>query len=218
MDEMRKQHRNLSVAYYDYRKAYDNVHHDWVLCAYNWIEIPKDVTSVLSELMKRWKTKLVVWDGNDKNVNRWINITCGFLQGDSYSPVGFCLTGIPVCILLSETRGYKMGPPGKREVKRTPSLFIGDLKVYQEGHQQLVAVNEMLIQANNDTGACYGTFKCAEIVFEHGKMVKGEGLKVLEDRMQAFEPKIDYTFRFLGIEQAEGIKAKEVLLRVKTEM
>ena len=122
MDEVRKQHRNLSITYYDYRKAYDNVHHDWMLSDYNWIGIPKDVISVLSELMKRWKIRLEVWDGNDKSVNRWVNITCGFLQGDSYSPVGFCLIKIPVCI-LSETRGYRMGPPGKREVKRTHSLF-----------------------------------------------------------------------------------------------
>ena len=53
MDEVRKQQRNLSVAYYDYRKAYDNVHHDWMLCVYNWIRIQKDVISVLNELMKR---------------------------------------------------------------------------------------------------------------------------------------------------------------------
>ena len=73
--------------------------------------------------MKRSKTRLEVWDENNKSVSRWINITCGILQGDSYSPVGFCLTEIPVCILLSETRGYRMGPPGKREVKRTQFIY-----------------------------------------------------------------------------------------------
>ena len=213
MDEVRKQQRNLSVAYYGYRKTCDNVDHDWMLRVYNWIGIPKGVISVFSELMKRWKTRLEVWDGNDKSVSRWINISCGFLLGDSHSPVGFCLTEILVCILLSETRGYRMSPRGKREVKKTHTLFMDDLKVYQEGHQQLVAINEMLVQASNDTGACYGISKCAEIVFEHGKMVKGEGLKVLEERMQALDRIVDDTHRFLGIEQGEGIKAK-----VKTEI
>ena len=38
----------------------------------------------------------------------------------------------------------------------------------------------MLVQASHDTGACYGISMCAEIVFEHGRMVKGVGLNVLE--------------------------------------
>ena len=37
--------------------------------------------------------------------------------------------------------------------------------------------NEVIVQASHDTGV----LKCAEIVFEHGKMVKGEGLEVLEE-------------------------------------
>ena len=39
---------------------------------------------------------------------------------------------------------------GSARGKRTHSLFIDDLKVYQESHQQLVGVNEMLVQASHD--------------------------------------------------------------------
>ena len=39
-----------------------------------------------------------------------------FLQGETYSPVGFCCTRIPVMMLLEESDGYKMGPPGKTEI------------------------------------------------------------------------------------------------------
>ena len=35
----------------------------------------------------------------------------------------------------------------------------------------------MIVKASNDTGTCYGVAKCAEIVFERGKMVKGEDRK-----------------------------------------
>ena len=58
-----------------------------------------------------------------------------------------------------------MGPPGQREINRTHSLFIDDLKVYQESHSMLKTVNEMIVQASHDMGACYGVSKCAEIVF-----------------------------------------------------
>ena len=77
-----------------------------------------------------------------------------------------------------------MGEPGKRDVIWTHSLFVDDLKVYQESHNLLKEINEVIVQVSLDTGACYGVSKCAEIVFEHGKIVKGEGLQVLQERMK----------------------------------
>ena len=77
-----------------------------------------------------------------------------------------------------------MGPPGSRDVSRTRSLFVDDLKVYQESYEILRDVNEVIVQASHDTGACYGVSKCAEIVFQRGKMVRGEGLEVLKERMK----------------------------------
>ena len=66
---------------------------------------------------------------------------CDFLQGDSYSPVGFCISEIPICKLLQESKGYRMGLPGKRDVKCTHSLFVDDLKVHQESHKTLKDIN-----------------------------------------------------------------------------
>ena len=60
--------------------------------------------------------------------------------------------------------------------------------------------------------------KCAEIVFEQGKMVKGEGLEVLEEKMKATDPDENDICTFLGIEQADGIKTKKVFERVKGEV
>ena len=50
------------------------------------------------------------------------------------------------------------------------------------------SVKEMIVQASNDTGACYGVAKCAEVVFERGKMVKGEGFQMLNERMKSIDP------------------------------
>ena len=62
------------------------------------------------------------------------------------------------------------------------------MKVYQESHKILRDVNEVIVQESHDTGACYGISKCAEIVFERGKMVRGEGLEILEERMKTIDP------------------------------
>ena len=105
-----------------------------------------------------------------------------------------------------------MGGPGNRVVKRTHSLFVDDLKVYQESH------NAFIVQASHNTGVCYGVSKCAEVIFEHGKMVRGEGLQVLEERMKTMDPNENEIYKFLGIEQADGIRTNTVFERVKEEV
>ena len=143
-----------------------------MLRVYQWIGVPDEVIKLISSLMELWKTRLEFWSKGEKMANRWINISCGFLQGDSYSPVGFCISEIPVCRLLQPSMGYRMDPPESRDVSRTHSLFLDDLRVYQENHQVFRDVNEVIVQASHNTGACYGVLKCAEIVFERGKMVR----------------------------------------------
>ena len=218
MEEVKQHHRNLAVAFYDYKKAYDKVHHDWMIRVYDWIRIPRNVIRLIVDLMSKWKTRLEIWNGSETMTSRWIRILCGFFQGDSYSPVGFCITEIPVCILLQHSTGYRMGEPGNRVVKRTRSLFVDDLKVYQESHKALKIANEIIVQASHDTGACYGVSKCAEIIYQNGKMVRGEGLQVLEERMKMMNPDENEIYKFLGIEQADGIKTKAVYERVKEEV
>ena len=46
-----------------------------------------------------------------------------------------------------------MGEPGKRDVSRGHSLFVDDLKVYQESHNLLKEINEVIVQTSLDTGA-----------------------------------------------------------------
>ena len=140
------------------------------------------------------------------------------MQGDNYSPVGFCISEIPVCLLLQQSKGYRMGPPECRDINQTHSLFVDDLKQYQESHETLKDVNEIIVQTSHDTGACYGVTKCVEIVFEHGKMVKGEGLQVLEEHMDSMNPDKNEIYNLLGIEQADGIKTKRVYEWVKHEV
>ena len=55
-------------------------------------------------------------------------------------------------------------------------------------------------------------------MFERGKMVRGEGLEVLEERMKTMDADEKEIYNFLGIEQADGIKTKNVFERVKSEV
>ena len=67
------------------------------------------------------------------------------MQGDSYSPVGFGLTEVPITMMLEETDGYKLGKAAQRETKRTHSFFIDDLKLYQRNHAKWEIANEITV-------------------------------------------------------------------------
>ena len=86
--------------------------------------------------------------------------------------------------------------------------------MYQESHEILRDVNGVIAQTSHDTGACCGVLKCKEIVFWRGKMVGGEGLEAPEERMKRMDPDENETYKFVGIEQAYGIKTKSVFERV----
>ena len=49
-------------------------------------------------------------------------------------------------------------------------------------------------------------------------MIRGEGLQVLHERMKTMDPDQNEIYKFLGVEQADGIKAKEVYARVNEEV
>ena len=164
--------------------------------------------------MSGWKTRLKVTENGKTTKSRVICIVRGFLKGDSYSPIGFCLTKVPVVMLMEDTDGYMMGQEGERGVKRTHSLFVDDLKVYQENNQKLEVINEIIIKASMDTGARYGVKKYAKIVFKKGKMVKGIGLTVLEEKMKALDPSRNENYKFLECEQVDKISVKQVMERV----
>ena len=68
----------------------------------------------------------------------------------------------------------------------------------------------MIMKASMDTGACYRIKKYAEIVFRKGKMIKGEGLAVLEEKMDALDPNKNEIYKFLGCEQADKINVNEL--------
>ena len=76
-------------------------------------------------------------------------------------------------------------------------------------------MNEMIVKASMDTGGCYRVKKCADIVFRKRKMINGEGLVVLEEKMDALDLNKNGIYKFLGCDK---IDVKRVMERVKKEI
>ena len=70
----------------------------------------------------------------------------------------------------------------------------------------------MILQASNDTGnACYGVAKFAEICWDGRSWRFGKA----KWKMKTIEHDENEIYKFLGVEQADGIKIKEVSHRAK---
>ena len=102
---------------------------------------PKRMVQMIKQLMCGWNTRLEVTSKGEKRDKQMDQHT------ERISSVGFCLTEVPVAILIGQSDGYMVGPPGKRNLKMSHSLFINDLKVYQQSHERLKIVIEAIVEA-----------------------------------------------------------------------
>ena len=60
LEEVRKHKENPAVAYYDYQKAFDKVHHNWMVKVCTWMEYPENFVKIIGTMMEKWRTRLEV--------------------------------------------------------------------------------------------------------------------------------------------------------------
>ena len=57
---------NLAVAVYTYKKAYNKLHHDWMIRVYKLIGILRSVIKLIKGLMRKWKMRWEIWSAGEK--------------------------------------------------------------------------------------------------------------------------------------------------------
>ena len=70
--------------------------------------------------------------------------------------------------------------------------------MYEESHKRHEIVTEIIVNLSSDTEGCYGVENCAEVMFKDGKMIKGMGLDILQEKMRVLDPNENEIYRFLG--------------------
>ena len=96
LDEVRKHQRNLFMMWFDYKKAFDSVPHDWILKSLRLCQVPEKIINTIENLMKVWSTKLYLKDV-ESDV---IDYLSGVLQGDCMSLIILILCLNPLSFLL----------------------------------------------------------------------------------------------------------------------
>ena len=130
------------------------VPHSWIVECLQLFGIAQNVTNMLADSMKKWRTELT----SCGEVLGEVNIRRGIFQGDSLSPLLFVVALIPLSLVL---RSVKPAYEFTNKEKINHLLFMDDLKLFAKSEKGL----ELLVQAvkvfNKDVGMEFGLDKCA---------------------------------------------------------
>ena len=108
------------------KKAFDSVPHEWILRFLELFKVSPRVIGFLKHNMKKWRTQLTLTHESGTLTSDNINIRRGVFQGDSLSPLLFCISLIPLSLELNSSGyGYKIGTE-----RITHLFYMDDLKLH----------------------------------------------------------------------------------------
>ena len=201
--------RCLSMAWVDYRKAYDLVPHSWLLKIMGLTKIAGNLCELIENSMGNWETELSC---AGEKLGR-IHINHGIFQGDSLSPLLFVMAMIPLSLLLNKEHfGYKFN---RNEAKINHLLFMDDLKLYAKTERELEELMIVVDRYSSDIGMEFGFDKCAMIVIKAVVKVKSEGIVLpTGDVIKELDRN---GYKYLGVLQECDIKHREMKENVRNE-
>ena len=153
--------RNLSVAWIDYCKAFDSVPHSWIIRCLELYKVDDTLREFLKSQMSHWKTDITLNHSEGEIQIPGVKIKRGIFQGDSLSPLLFCLTIDPLSKLLKKQNiGYNIGKiRGDDAMKQLVShlLFMDDLKLYADCDENLNKLMQTVHSFSKDIHMDFGT-------------------------------------------------------------
>ena len=202
LKDCRRRHTNLSMAWIDYKTAYDLVPHSWIIECMKMFGIAENVTNLLGKSMEQWKLSLT---SNGKDLGE-VDVKRGIFQGDSLSPLLFVLCMIPLSLVLRKVNVcYEWG---KKRYKLNHLLFMDDLKLFSKSEEQTETLVRTVHIFSTDIGMEFGLKKCGILVMKRGKVVRCEGITLPNGEIMKEVEKQGYTY--LGIIELDKIKEKEM--------
>ena len=208
--DCKKRLTNLSMAWIDYRKAFDMVPHSWILECLGFFGCALNVCKFIEMSMSKWRSELVAGG----KVLGGVEIRRGLFQGDSLSPLLFVLCVVPLTLVLREVKaGYKMK---EMNGKINHLLYIDDLKLYGKNNDQIDSLVRTVNLVSKDIGMEFGIKKCGILSLKRGKVTEHEGIILPSgDKMKSIEDEGGY--KYLGILEMDVFLEKEMKEKVMKE-
>ena len=210
MKEVKSRRKNLSMAWVDYRKAYDMIPHSWLMECLEALKVNQNVRNLLSETMKSWRVEMMCKD----EILGEVRIKRGIFQGDALSPLLFVISMIPLTSILRKAApGYEFA---SSKVKINHLLYMDDLKLYGKTQKDLESLIQTVRIYSSDIGMEFGLEKCASLIMKRGKIVESDGITLPDDKMIR-NLQEDESYKYLRVQELDDIKTSEMKERVSKE-
>jgi hypothetical protein len=170
--ECKGRKKSLSMAWIDYQKAFDRVPHSWIIKSLELIGINNKVIAFTEKAMTYWRTRMRLHAQNELIETEDIKIQCGIFQGDSLSPLLFCICLIPLTEQLNRLNtGYE---EHITKTKISHLLYMDDLKLNAKSEEELQKQIQTVKTFSDDIHMDFGLEKCAKITFKKGKLIHSQ--------------------------------------------
>ena len=192
--------KNLHISYIDYKKAFDSVPHSWLVKILKIYKIHPSIVKFLQNAMAEWRTTLHLSVGNNKIMTEEIYIENGIFQGDSLSPLWFCLALNPLSHLLNSMSscGYKLN----NDTAITHLMYMDDIKIFAKTKKGLQILLKITTQFSQDINMSFGIDKCKTIHINRGKIDS----KINNEENISFNlMESGDTYKYLGVHQSNSI-------------
>ena len=150
--DCKRKHKNLAMAWVDYKKAYDMVPHSWIIECLKLTHLAENIINFVKKSMSSWRTELT----SSGEMLRSVRIRRGIFQGDSLSPLLFVICMVPLtCVLRKARAGYMLDG-----VKINHLLFMDDLKLFGKNEKEVDSLVSTVKMISEDIGMEFGINKC----------------------------------------------------------
>jgi len=202
------------MAWIDYQKALDRVPHSWIIKSLELIGINNKVISFFKKVMSYWGTRMHIHTENKPIETEDIKIQCGIFQRDSLSPLLFCICLIPFTEQMNRLNTGQ--EEHKTKTKMSHLLYMDDLKLIAKSEEELQKQVQIVKNFSDDIHMEFGVEKCDKIAFKRGRLVHWQNL-VIDIYREIQEVEQGKTYKYLGIEENEGVQHQQMKEKLKQE-
>ena len=209
MMNSKRRKTNLSMAWIDYKKAFDMIPHSWLIECLEIYGAEENTIKFLKNTMTHWKT--ILTSSGTKLAE--VNIKRGIFQGDALSPLLFITALIPMTRVLEKTEiGYQLKKGGTRI---NHLMFMDDIKLFGKSTKDIDSLVQTVRIVSGDIRMEFGIEKCALINIQRGKVTGTEGIQLPDG--STIKDIEEGGYKYLGVIEGEEIKHQEMKEKIRKE-
>ena len=216
LDDCKKRNKHLSIAWIDYKKAFDSIPHTWLIKSLQMHGFDEVTTNFFKTSITKWRTKLHLSSKESELFSDEIKINSGIFQGDCTSGIHFIICMLPLTFLLNRSNlGYYVGKGKHSEKKINHLIFMDDLKLYASNDNQLETLINITKIFSDDICMSFGLDKCNKITIKKGKLTNTGDIEINEESIKELNNSESYVY--LGITERDKIFKKDMKIELKNE-